>query len=85
MKKNYNCESSETTRETSNFNFNDFYKYGHVKHVPRISEEFLEWFIGFFEGNGSLSYTENTFYNRTRNEKIYKQYIYEQIRFSVAC
>lgn len=64
MKKNYNCGSSETTRKAPYFDFSDFYKYGHAEHVPRISEEFLEWFIGFFEGDGSLSYRENGSYTR---------------------
>ena len=51
--------SSETTRETP-FNFDLFYKYGHAKHVPRIPESFLEWFIGFYEGDGSIYFTTIT-------------------------
>ena len=48
------CDSSETTRKASSFDFSDFYKYGQPENVPRISETFLEWFIGFFEGDGCL-------------------------------
>ena len=44
--------SSETTREASLFDFRYFYKYGQSSHVPRISEAFLEWFVGFYEGDG---------------------------------
>nr|YP_009367584.1 putative LAGLIDADG homing endonuclease [Pseudocharacium americanum]YP_009367673.1 putative LAGLIDADG homing endonuclease [Ignatius tetrasporus]ARK14624.1 putative LAGLIDADG homing endonuclease [Pseudocharacium americanum]ARK14719.1 putative LAGLIDADG homing endonuclease [Ignatius tetrasporus] len=52
------CGSSETTRKAPLLV--NFYKYGHAPHVPRISECFLEWFIGFFEGDGSFfSYFEN--------------------------
>ncbi len=47
-------EPSETTSKASSFDFTDFYKYGQAEHVPPISEKFLEWFIGFFEGDGSL-------------------------------
>lgn len=43
-------DSSETKGKASTFNFDLFYAYGHASHVPRISEAFLEWFIGFFEG-----------------------------------
>ena len=43
--------SSETTRETSNlFNFDDFY----LLRVKKISKQFLIWFVGFTEGNGSF-------------------------------
>nr|YP_009367879.1 putative LAGLIDADG homing endonuclease [Hazenia capsulata]ARK14893.1 putative LAGLIDADG homing endonuclease [Hazenia capsulata] len=46
---------SETTSKTSSFDFTDFYKYGQAEHVAHIPKEFLEWFVGFFEGDGSLS------------------------------
>lgn len=83
MKKNYNCGSSETIRKAPYFDFNDFYKYGHAAHVPRISEAFLEWFIGFFEGDGSLSYTENNSYTRLRFSLAQKEKkIIEQISYT---
>lgn len=50
--------SSETTREASLFDFRDFYKYGQSPHVPRISEAFLEWFIGFYEEDGSICFRQ---------------------------
>ena len=62
--KNLLCGSSETTRETP-FNFDLFYKFGHAKHVPRISEDFLEWFLGFYEGDGSI-YNAKTSYTKLR-------------------
>jgi hypothetical protein len=49
--------SSETTSKApfyKNLKFHDFYTYGQVTHVPHISQEFLEWFIIFFEGEGSF-------------------------------
>lgn len=48
------CRSSETPSKASSFDFQLFYKYGQAPHVPRISEAFLEWFIGFFEGDGTF-------------------------------
>ena len=58
--------SSETIRKAPTFHFDDFYKYGHAKHVPRIPETFLEWFIGFFEGDGYLGFSKKTICTRER-------------------
>lgn len=58
MSKINKCGSLETLRKAPFFSFDDFYTYGHAKHVPRISENFLEWFIGFFEGDGFLGFTK---------------------------
>jgi len=44
--------SSETIRETT-FNFEE-YKKLIPKHKNKFNQEFNEYFIGFFEGNGSL-------------------------------
>lgn len=63
-KKNPLFGSSETTRETP-FNFELFYRYGHAHHVSRIPESFLEWFIGFYEGDGSI-YSSKTSYSKKR-------------------
>ena len=60
VKKNTKAEflslgkSSETTSEASSFDFTDFFKSGQGGHVPLIPTDFLEWFIGFFEGDGSV-------------------------------
>lgn len=45
--------SSETTREAPYFNF---LEYNKVKpsHIKKIDTSFLEWFIGFVEGDGSF-------------------------------
>ena len=69
--KTFTNGSSETRRKEPFFSFANFYKYGHAKHVPRIEESFLEWFIGFFEGDGSLS-----------SHATYGPYI--QLRFSIS-
>ena len=58
------CGSSETTRETP-FDFTLFYKYGHAHHISKIPETFLEWFIGFYEGDGSI-YSSKTSYSKRR-------------------
>jgi hypothetical protein len=81
IKEKNKCESSETTCNASYFCFDDFYRYGHADHVPRIPERFLEWFIGFFEGDGSLSYTKEGTYNRNREGKAYKERVTERLRF----
>ena len=49
------CGSSETTRKAPSFLTEDFYAHGQAPHVPRVSEAFLQWFVGFFEGDGCLS------------------------------
>ena len=54
--------SSETTREApviktqNNFNFNHYWQYGQPEHVKTTCSNFLQWFIGFAEGNGSFVY-----------------------------
>lgn len=55
-----NTGSSETLRETtaSQFHFTDFLKHlpQHKSHIPT---PFLEWFVGFAEGDGSFICTTN--------------------------
>lgn len=44
--------TSETIREAaSSFNFTDYVKYK-PQHIKNIEPLFLQWFIGFFEGDG---------------------------------
>ena len=60
-----NIVSSETTREASlekNFNFDYYYKYFKPQHIKQIDRNFLEWFIGFSEGDGSFVVTNNRCY-----------------------
>lgn len=83
MKNNSNCGSSETIRKALYFNFNHFYKYGHAHHVPRIEESFLEWFIGFFEGNGSFGFSKKRCSNRLRNGKNYAESVCERLVLTI--
>lgn len=85
MKKNSinNRGSSETIRKALYFDFNDFYKYGHAHHVPRIEESFLEWFIGFFEGDGFLGFSKKRFFNRKRNGKNYIEPVCERLYLTI--
>lgn len=46
--------SSETIRETNSQNFNHYLKFGTPSHKPKPDIHFLEWFIGFFEAEGSF-------------------------------
>lgn len=46
---------SETTRETTYFNFNAFQTlYAKLKYTNNISNDWLTWFIGFAEGDGAI-------------------------------
>lgn len=80
--KSNSCGSSETTRKASIFNFDLFYAYGHAVHVPRISEAFLEWFIGFFEGDGSISWSKESVHYRPKND-FRPEKVYTRLRFSI--
>ncbi len=63
--------SSETIRETS-FNFID-YKQFKVSHKKTIDKPFLEWFIGFSEGNASFIVSKNRlFFIINSNQKDIK-------------
>jgi len=75
--------SSETIRKAPNFCFDDFYKYGHADHVPRIQEDFLEWFIGFFEGDGILYFSQKKVSTRVRNGIIYNETVCERLHLSI--
>lgn len=48
--------SSETTRETLyiQFCFKQYIQYGSPSHKPNPDQNFLEWFIGFFEAKGEF-------------------------------
>lgn len=68
-KKNYN-DSSETTREilikqeerslvdkkAKPFNFSNYYTYANIQTKKQVNDDFLIWFIGFFEAEGSFTY-----------------------------
>lgn len=56
IKNKVNKSSSETTRKTC-FQFDSFHKIHqnfYPSHAPLIDNKWLEWFIGFSEGDGSL-------------------------------
>ena len=46
--------SSETLRKVT-FNFKKFNKYHLPQHKKKIDQAFLEWFVGFTEGDGSFT------------------------------
>ena len=62
--------SSETIRKTT-FNFDD-YKKNMVSHKKTINKHFLEWFVGFSEGDGSFIVSNNRlfFIINQKEEKI---------------
>lgn len=50
-------DSSETTREAplnKSFCFNAYFTYFKPEHIKSNNYRFLEWFIGFSEGDGSF-------------------------------
>ena len=62
--------SSETIRKTT-FNFHN-YKNNLSSHIKKINVFFLEWFIGFMEGDGSFIVSKNRlfFIINQKEEKI---------------
>lgn len=46
-------DSSETRRETSLVDFTDYWREAAALELPRPPLQFLQWFIGFSEGDGS--------------------------------
>lgn len=70
MTKNKYKGSSETTREASGFNFSNFFdglrKLKNYKgSLP--NRAFLEWFIGFSEGNACFKYSHSS--NKNQNKR----------------
>ena len=64
--------SSETIRKTTfNFDFSNYAK-NTVSHKKTINKDFLEWFIGFTEGDGSFIVSNNRlfFIINQKQEKI---------------
>lgn len=45
--------SSETIREAFNFNFSKYIE-SKPEHIKNVDQSFLEWFVGFTEGDGSF-------------------------------
>ena len=79
--------SSETLRETTpqqcyNFSFTDF-KELLPQHKKTISDPFLEWFVGFAEGNGSFICTTNdrTLFTLTQRQITILHHIRSELGF----
>lgn len=54
-------ESSETTRETPflNFDFAEFLQNAIPSHIKHIDQHYLEWLVGFIEGNGTFDFRKD--------------------------
>nr|YP_009367556.1 putative LAGLIDADG homing endonuclease [Pseudoneochloris marina]ARK14547.1 putative LAGLIDADG homing endonuclease [Pseudoneochloris marina] len=60
-----NIGSSETTREApllKTFNFDNYFELYQPQHINLNNSKFLEWFIGFSEGDGSFINSRNRCY-----------------------
>jgi hypothetical protein len=76
--------TSETTREattktstfTSFFNFYD-YEQSLPQHISKMDPRFLTWFIGFFEGDGSVAYRDSNVGSRTVFDTVSKKADFE--------
>jgi len=65
--------SSETIREASQqnqFNFEQYKQLGHPSHLNRLDTDFLEWFIGFSEGDGSFTPFRLSFVINQKDPKL---------------
>lgn len=60
IKSHHSKGSSETTRDIT-YNFDD-YSYLMPQHKKKINKNFLAWFIGFTEGDGSFIVSKNKVY-----------------------
>lgn len=73
-----NIGSSETTREaplSNQFNFNYYFKNFKPKHIKVNDHLFLEWFVGFSEGDGSFILSNKRCYfsiNQKNIKLLYK-------------
>jgi len=66
-----NLGSSETTREApQKMQFSDYEKFGKPQHIKNLDYTFLEWFIGFTEGDGSFGSTRKNFSINQKDPKL---------------
>ena len=63
-----NIGSSETIREA--LQFDDYTKLGQPEHIPNVDKSFLEWFIGFTEGDGSFDQSKLAFIINQKDPKL---------------
>ena len=54
----------------SKFKFQQYYKYGQPDHKKNTDISFLEWFIGFTEGDGSFGQTKLSFTINQKDPKL---------------
>ena len=73
----YDMSSSETTRETTYFNFSSFRTlYAKLNFTNQITDNWLRWFIGFAEGDGAiLTSKERPQFVLTQKEKVVLDHI----------
>ena len=66
-----NLGSSETIREATPFiEFNDYEKLGKPQHIKQLDRPFLEWFIGFSEGDGLFDQSQLAFIINQKDPKL---------------
>lgn len=66
-----NLGSSETIREApQSIQLSYYRKLGKPKHIKSLDEPFLEWFIGFSEGEGSFSQIKRAFVINQKDPKL---------------
>lgn len=66
-----NLGSSETIREApQSIQLNDYIKLGKPKHIKYLDKSFLEWFIGFSEGDGSFVQSKRAFIINQKDPKL---------------
>jgi hypothetical protein len=77
-------KTSETTREATEktehfsfyFDFSDFMKEL-PQHIRQVDPRFLTWFVGFFEGDGSISYRDSKIGSRITFDAVTKRADFE--------
>uniref|UniRef100_UPI0028E0A2EF hypothetical protein n=1 Tax=Perenniporia fraxinea TaxID=1350006 RepID=UPI0028E0A2EF len=79
----YNTSSSETTCEISCKNFNHFSKlYSELGFSSSISEAWLQWFLGFAEGDGAIvSYKGRPRFVLTQKEESILNHVQNTLGF----
>ena len=66
-----NLGSSETIREAPQLiQLNNYQKLGNPDHIQFIDNHFLEWFIGFTEGDGSFEQSKRAFIINQKDPKL---------------
>ncbi|KAI9309732.1 homing endonuclease, partial [Dichotomocladium elegans] len=79
------ASSSETTRETTYFNFSTFRTlYAKLNFTNQITDNWLTWFIGFAEGDGAILTSKGRpQFVLTQKEKVVLDHIQSTLGFGV--